>query len=165
MEKRNIKHFRGFTLIELLVVVLIIGILAAVAVSQYRFAVDKSIISTYLPLVQSIIKAKRVYYLANGTWSGDLTALDIDASKVCPTLTGNSHNELGSCKPGNVGIDTGSAHDAIILRYCTVKSCGSWTNQNNLHLWASFSSANGSISVCIGYDARGQKLCKWLKPD
>lgn len=159
MEKRNIKHFRGFTLIELLVVVLIIGILAAVAVPQYQFAVDKSRISAYLPLVQSIIKAKRVYYLANGTWSGDLTVLDIDAGKLCPRLTGSCKNELSSCK-GNVGIDAVCTDSNVVLRYCSEQNCGSWI-QEGRYLTAYFRQ-DGSVS-CASNNTRGQRLCKWLQ--
>lgn len=68
----------GFTLIELLVVVLIIGILSAVALPQYTVAVEKSRAMTLTSTLSAIAKAQEVFYLANGSYTSDLYALDIE---------------------------------------------------------------------------------------
>lgn len=63
------KNKKGFTLIELLVVVLIIGILAAIALPQYKMAVTKAKVASILPLMRRWKDALMEYKLQHGSYS------------------------------------------------------------------------------------------------
>ena len=69
---------QAFTLIELLVVVLIIGILVAVAVSQYQKAVEKSRAAEVWAVLKTMYQAQKSYHLANGKYADSFEELDID---------------------------------------------------------------------------------------
>ena len=67
----------GFTLLELLVVVLIIGILAAIALPQYKRAVAKSRLAELILVTKSIEQAEDLYLMTNGTYTTDFDLLSI----------------------------------------------------------------------------------------
>ncbi|MDR0646242.1 MAG: prepilin-type N-terminal cleavage/methylation domain-containing protein [Elusimicrobiota bacterium] len=75
------KNKKGFTLIELLVVVLIIVILAAIALPQYRLAVNKSKTAQIMSLIKNIGEAQQIYYLTNDKYAEKFEDLDISLPK------------------------------------------------------------------------------------
>ena len=76
--KKVISNRRAFTPIELLVVVLIIGILAAIALPQYKLAVAKTRYVQAMTLSDSFWQAAQRYHLENGTWPENIDQLDIE---------------------------------------------------------------------------------------
>lgn len=77
-----INNKKGFTLIELLVVILIVGILAAVALPQYKRAVEKAKMAEAVIIVKAIAQSQQRYYLVHNKYVRclDLDNLDIDLS-------------------------------------------------------------------------------------
>ena len=98
----------GFTLIELLVVVLIIGILSAVALPQYRKAVVKSRLARLELYTDTLFKASSVYQLANGTWPNDVRDLDIDIT------AGGTINETHVSSTPHVGVGYADGLECVV---------------------------------------------------
>ena len=69
---------KGFTLLELLVVVLIVGILAGIALPQYRSVVGKAELVQVISTLKAINNAQDRYYLVHNEYATDISGLDID---------------------------------------------------------------------------------------
>ena len=84
MKNVTTRRLGGFTLIELLVVVLIIGILAAVALPQYQTSVARARYQQLVEMGTAIAKAEQVYFMANGQYTTDFSALDLNFGPATP---------------------------------------------------------------------------------
>ncbi|TAM41778.1 prepilin-type N-terminal cleavage/methylation domain-containing protein [bacterium] len=76
----NKKH--GFTLIEIIIVIIIVGILAAIGITQYSNVVEKSRLAEAKVHIGAMRQLAYEYYLNNGTLTG-ITSSDIGADFTC----------------------------------------------------------------------------------
>ena len=166
---------KGFTLIEILVVVLIVGILVSIVLPQYRLAVEKTKLSKYLSIGQSIRNAQEVFYMNNGIYSPSLSALDIDIESLCESRAGHD-NIYFNCMDKSIQIDNACAYSeatgAVSINYCsslantTQSSWGECKNNKDLSItfyYANYSQANKRNKItCKGHTDKGNQLCKTI---
>ena len=155
----------GFTLIELLVVVLIIGILAAIALPQYRIAVAKSRVANIVVLMKSIYNAKEVYLMNNSELT-DIDALDISIPHTSASYDEEHHRIILEGVPG-----TADGKMVVETRKPNVYAgvagrCGitidmtkhSETDETRMYCYVKADSANGGtcgVPVCKSMQGAG----------
>lgn len=79
--KRIAKTRQGFTIIETIVVCVIIGVLVAVAIPNYRYVREKTMAAEGVQILESIRRAQWTYYYDEGgtqTFADDLADLDVN---------------------------------------------------------------------------------------
>jgi len=146
------KNKQAFTLIELLVVVLIIGILAAVALPQYKMAVWKSRFATYRALADSLVSSARAYHLANGSWPSQLDELDVEMPNGM-TMVSNTYAHCGYTEK---------------MYCCLMPQLPGWTSGGIVcgsrpyelsysYSWANSDSTEREFRQCIGKE---EKICR-----
>ena len=146
------KNCKGFTLLELLVVVLIIGILASIALPQYRNTVRRARVAEAKIALRAIVDATDRYILQHGDsyWSS-LDELDVQIQEE----TNNWEIYIDECVQGENG-----------LRGCIAIAEPKWENDYEIE-YRSYNYDGGEHVMsgkfnCWAANDNGHKICKSL---
>jgi prepilin-type N-terminal cleavage/methylation domain-containing protein len=150
----SITNKKAFTLIELLVVVLIIGILAAIALPQYRRAAAKAKASQAVVLTNAAASALERYYLINGQYpNSNTTDIGTFNDLMDITFPNPLPKDLSFGYSANIYVRFGFTYASNMIGISKVldRAAAGWVR--GLACWTSDKSETNS---------EAQKLCKTL---
>ena len=157
---------KGFTLIEVLAVVLIIGILVAVALPEYKTAMLNSRLSTLMGNVKTIASDLEVYHLTWGDYPpvNDLSQLDLDIAQCSESggsiscQNGNAYSFGISADDKPIGGFLGKSQGLAYVQYLQQDPNPSKRNQRQC--WAD--SANKlANNVCLNLEGELVGTSEW----
>ena len=160
------KFRNGFTLIELLVVVLIIGILAAIALPQYKRAVERTYTAEAVQNMATLEKAIDVWVMENGGFPSsrvnfigteangkDLLNIDVTQGMECDT---------GTCQTEHFNYNFVDCFSNTCRLFFARPRNG--RNGTKYHLWSYKSSPQARWRRQCEYEEDFEYICRGLEP-
>ena len=154
--KKLLKNSKGFTLLEMLVVVLIIGILAGIALPQYKKAVIKSKLTQLDVLVNTGKKNVQLYLDANGWPTEDIFFTGTKGLQEIEMTCDHSTNyECYTTTGGYFQVDCAAGKG-----YCTI----AWSEQSfYFRLLRNFETDFWYVEGIESNNNYAKVLCQWTK--
>lgn len=144
---------RGFTLTELLVVVVILGILTAIALPQYRKAIQRAEAADALVNLKTMFDAAKRYYSYHSNWPTTLKGLDVEFLDV------NDNGKVGGFQY-SLG-QYSSDEDGLEGKYASACRIRTNSADNTYCLYAYYSLDDvRDVYTCISNHERYNALCE-----